>query len=48
MLKASKLGVTAPTLYYVDMESNSLFMEFVPGISVKDRLQQGLSKEGAT
>lgn len=47
MLKACKLGVLAPTLYYVDAESSSLFMEFVPGISVKERLHQGLSKDGA-
>lgn len=47
MLKASKLGVLAPALYFVDTESNSLFMEFVAGVSVKDHLRTGLSAAGA-
>ena len=47
LLKARKLGVAAPVLYHVDAAAACLYMEFVPGASVKDRLFAGLDDQGA-
>ena len=47
LLKARKLGVAAPVLYHVDAAAACLYMEFVPGASVKDRLFTGLDDQGA-
>ena len=47
LLKARKLGVAAPVLYHVDAAAACLYMEFVAGASVKDRLFAGLDDQGA-
>jgi tRNA A-37 threonylcarbamoyl transferase component Bud32 len=47
LLKARKLGVAAPVLYHVDVAAACLYMEFVPGAMVKDRLFAGLDADGA-
>ncbi len=47
LLKARKLGVATPVLYHVDTAASCLYMEFVPGAMVKDRLFAGLDGDGA-
>ena len=46
LLKARKLGVAVPTLFFVDTQSSSLYMEFVPGPSAKQLLFSGLDAAG--
>jgi len=38
MLRCRKLGIDCPVVYFVDMERNMLFMEFIPGQTVKEFL----------
>ena len=47
LLKARKLGVAAPVLYHVDAAAACLYMEYVAGALVKDRLFAGLDDQGA-
>jgi TP53 regulating kinase-like protein len=47
LVKARKLGVAAPVLYHVDAAAACLYMEFVPGALVKERLFAGLDDAGA-
>ena len=47
LLKARKLGVATPVLYHVDAQAACLYMEFVPGPMVKERLFAGLDAAGA-
>jgi hypothetical protein len=47
LLKARKLGVATPVLYHVDTRASCLYMEFVPGMLVKERLFAGLDSAGA-
>ena len=39
IVRARKLGVPTPVLYYVEHETNSIYMEKVEGMSVKAALQ---------
>jgi TP53 regulating kinase and related kinases len=39
MLRARKLAVPAPVVYYVDQDTSSIYMERVPGHSLKTVLQ---------
>lgn len=39
ILRARKLGVTTPVLYYVEHAASSIYMEKVQGVSVKAALQ---------
>lgn len=39
MLKARKLGIRTPTVYLVDQETNSIVMEKMGGVTVKDWLR---------
>lgn len=39
--------MAAPVLYHVDVAAACLYMEFVPGAMVKDRLFAGLDADGA-
>lgn len=41
MLKARKLGIRTPTVYLIDQETNSIIMERIPGITVKEWLKKG-------
>ena len=41
MLRARKLGVPTPVLYYVDQQTNTIYMERVNGHSLKATLHQG-------
>jgi TP53 regulating kinase-like protein len=41
LLKARKLGVLAPLPLHVDVASSTLFLDFVPGCSLKQRLRSG-------
>jgi tRNA A-37 threonylcarbamoyl transferase component Bud32 len=46
-LKARKLGVRTPVVYYVEHEASTIYMEKVLGTSLKDLLLQSqLSAEG--
>ena len=47
LLKARKLGVATPVLYHVDPRAACLYMAFVPGTVVKERLYAGLDATGA-
>ena len=38
-MRARKLGVPTPVLYYVEHETSSIYMEKVEGMSVKAALQ---------
>ena len=42
MLRARKMGVPAPVVYYTELETSSIYMERVEGKSVKHVLQDGL------
>lgn len=47
IVKARKLGVHTPVVYYVEFGANVIYMEKVVGTSVKELLQTGkLSDEG--
>jgi len=48
LLKARKLGVLAPVLVHVDTTASVLYMQFVPGPAVKQRLFDGLEQTGAS
>jgi TP53 regulating kinase and related kinases len=37
--KCRRMGMDTPTLYLVDLEKNRLFMEKVPGVTVKQQLR---------
>jgi TP53 regulating kinase-like protein len=39
ILRARKLGVPTPVLYYVEHETNCIYMEKVEGVSLKALLQ---------
>lgn len=39
ILRARKLGVPTPVLYYVEHDAASIYMEKVQGVSVKEALQ---------
>ena len=41
ILRARKLGIKTPTVYLVDQQTNSILMEKVRGITVKDWLREG-------
>jgi len=41
MMKARKLGIRTPTVLLVDTETNSIIMDRVEGITVKDWLRKG-------
>lgn len=41
LIRSRKLGVLTPVLYYVDYNSNSLFLEKIEGRSVKEMLSDG-------
>ncbi|QDZ23485.1 serine/threonine-protein kinase [Chloropicon primus] len=45
MMKARKLGIKTPTVLLVDQETNSIVMEKMPGIMVKDWLKAGKYSE---
>mmetsp|Transcript_11599 Transcript_11599/g.42422 ORF Transcript_11599/g.42422 Transcript_11599/m.42422 type:complete len:240 (+) Transcript_11599:139-858(+) len=47
LLKARKLGLRTPALYFVDVESRCLYMEKVQGCTVKNFLQTYASEENA-
>jgi hypothetical protein len=40
-LRARKAGVPTPTLYYVELEASSIYMEKVEGRSIRHLLQDG-------
>ncbi len=42
------MGVPVPCLYYMELETGSLYMERLPGTSLKAALQQGLLDAPAT
>ena len=47
MVKARKLGVLCPALYYVDLDMSALYMEHISGKSVKELLfTQALDEAG--
>jgi TP53 regulating kinase and related kinases len=47
IVKARKLGVRTPVVYYVEFEANAIYMEKVHGTSLKDLLLSAkLSDEG--
>lgn len=46
MLKARKLGISTPVLYDVELEACTLYLERVPGCSVKELLLKGTSQAG--
>lgn len=49
MVKARKLGLAVPAVYYVEHEASTIFMEKVVGRSVKEILLAGnLAPEGAS
>lgn len=41
IVKARKLGVPTPVLYFVEHEASAIYMEFVQGCSVKAALHEG-------
>jgi hypothetical protein len=46
-VKARKLGVLCPALYYVDLDMSALYMEHISGKSVKELLlTQALDEAG--
>lgn len=46
LLRLRKAGIRVPALYRVDMKSNILIMEYVPGKALKDFLQSGNHSNG--
>ncbi len=36
--RLSKLGVSVPAIYFVDLEASKIYMEYIRGISVKQYL----------
>ena len=42
VLRARKAGVPTPTLYYVELDSSSIYMERVQGRSIRHLLADGL------
>ncbi len=46
MVKARKLGVVTPLVYYVESEASSIYMERVAGRSVKEVLLAGGLDDG--
>ena len=45
IMRARKLGVVTPTLYYVDTQQSSIFMEQVQGRPLKDLIRAGMSED---
>lgn len=46
-MRARKLGVPTPVLYYVEHETNSIYMEKLEGVSVKAALHsRSLDEQG--
>lgn len=47
-MRARKLGVSTPVLYFVEHEASTIYMELVQGCSVKAALLEGklLSDQG--
>jgi tRNA A-37 threonylcarbamoyl transferase component Bud32 len=41
ILRARKLGVNAPAIYFVEHAASAIYLEKVAGMSVKDVLRQG-------
>ena len=45
MMRARKLGVVTPTLYYVDQQQSAIYMEKVPGKSLKELIRDDSMSE---
>ena len=45
MMRARKLGVATPTLYYVDQQQSAIYMEKVPGKSLKELIREDSMSE---
>ena len=45
LVRARKLGVPTPSLFYVDKRQNAIYMERVPGRSLKELIREGMSDE---
>ena len=45
MMRARKLGVVTPTLYYVDQQQSAIYMEKVPGKSLKELIREDSMSE---
>mmetsp|Transcript_18499 Transcript_18499/g.51820 ORF Transcript_18499/g.51820 Transcript_18499/m.51820 type:complete len:231 (+) Transcript_18499:120-812(+) len=41
MARARKMGLRTPVIYLVEQEANTIYMEFIDGVSVKEVLQSG-------
>jgi tRNA A-37 threonylcarbamoyl transferase component Bud32 len=46
MDKCRRAGVDTPSIYFVDLLSRRLFMEFIDGVTVKQLLFSGMSDLG--
>lgn len=45
IMRARKLGVVTPTLYYVDTQQSAIYMEQVQGRPLKELIRAGMSEE---
>mmetsp|Transcript_18680 Transcript_18680/g.46418 ORF Transcript_18680/g.46418 Transcript_18680/m.46418 type:complete len:249 (-) Transcript_18680:101-847(-) len=45
IVRARKLGVVTPTLYYVDTQQSAIYMEYVAGRPLKDLIRAGMSDD---
>ena len=45
LMRARKLGVVTPTIYYVDTQQSAIYMEHVEGKSLKEHIRAGMSEE---
>lgn len=49
IVRARKLGVPTPVLYFVEHEASAIYMELIQGCSVKAALHEGkLTEQGDT
>src|SRR5688500_3389551 len=44
--RCAKAGIDTPTIYWVDTVNRRLWLEFVDGITVKQRFYNGVSEQG--
>ena len=45
LVRARRLGVPTPSLFYVDKRQNAIYMERVPGRPLKELIREGMSDE---
>lgn len=45
IMRARKLGVVTPTLYYVDTQQSAIYMEHVEGRPLKDLIRAGMTEQ---